>query len=322
VISQPNRISRRLAIGAAFGLYGCRQTRRKQIAVIPKAVSHLFFVSIHAGVDKAAEDFGVEVLWNGPNEETDHARQIQIVDAMVTKHVDAIAISATDERALAAPVERAIRAGIPVTVFDSGVNVENYVTFVATDNHGAGCTAARKLAGLIGGKGKVAMVMHKPGGTSTVLREQCFEETTAKEFPEMKIVARQYGMADRAKSRAAAENMLTAHPDLNGMFASSEASSLGAIQAVRSRSLAGKVKLITFDFSDAHVEALEEGIIDIMLVQDPFRIGYEAVASLALKLRGETPGKRMDLPARAITKADLKDPEVRRLVAPEWLKKK
>ena len=69
--------------------------------------------------------------------------QVQIVDAMVTRHVDAIAISATDERALAAPVERALQAGIPVSVFDSGVNVENYVTFVATDNHGAGITAAR-----------------------------------------------------------------------------------------------------------------------------------------------------------------------------------
>jgi ribose transport system substrate-binding protein len=85
----------------------------------------------------------VDTLWNGPNEETDHTRQMQIVDSMVAQHVDALAISATDERALTAPVERAIRAGIPVTVFDSGVNVEGYVTFVATDNYGAGVTAAR-----------------------------------------------------------------------------------------------------------------------------------------------------------------------------------
>ena len=123
----------------------------KVIAVVPKATSHLFFVSIHAGVDAAAREFGVKTLWNGPNEETDHARQIQIVDAMVAQHVDGLAISATDERALAAPVERAIRAGIPVTVFDSGVNATGYVSFIATDNYGAGCTAARRLAGLIGG---------------------------------------------------------------------------------------------------------------------------------------------------------------------------
>jgi ribose transport system substrate-binding protein len=309
-------------LGLVFLLAGCQRSGKPVIGVIPKATSHMFFMSIHAGVDQAAKDFGVEVQWNGPNEETDHARQIAIVDAMVTQRVAAIAISATDERALAAPVKRAIDAGIPVTVFDSGVNVDDYVTFVATDNYGAGVTAARRLAGLIGGKGKVAMVAHKPGGTSTVLREQGFEATMAKEFPAVTIVAKQFGMADRAKARTAAENILTANGDLNGVFASSEASSLGAIQAIQSRGLAGKVKLITMDFSDAHVEALEAGVIDLMLVQDPFKLGYEAVKSLAEKLAGKSPAKRMDLPVKEIVKADLAKPEIRTLLQPEWMKKK
>jgi len=302
-------------------LAGCRGSHEKLIGVVPKATSHLFFVSIHAGVDKAAQDFHVNVLWNGPNEETDHARQIQIVDAMVTRHVDAMAISATDERALAGPVKRAIRAGIPVTVFDSGVNVDDYTSFIATDNYGAGCTAARTLAALIGGKGKIGMVMHKPGGTSTVLRERGFEDTVAKELPGVVIAAQQYGMSDRARSRTAAEDILTAHPDLAGIFASSEASSLGAIQAIKSRGLSGKIKLVTFDFSDEHVEALRDGTIDVMLVQDPFRIGYEAVKSLAQKLSGQNPPKRMELPVRSIVKADLEKPEVRALLQPEWMKK-
>ncbi|MCU1273573.1 MAG: sugar transporter substrate-binding protein [Bryobacterales bacterium] len=303
-------------------MYACHGSRQKIIAVVPKATSHLFFVSIHAGVDRAARDFKVDVLWDGPNEETDFTRQIQVVDAMIARHVDAMAISATDERALAAPVERAIRAGIPVTVFDSGVNVENYVSFVATDNYGAGCTAARTLAALIGNRGKVGMVMHKPGGTSTVLREQGFEATIAKEFPGIVIAARQFGMSDRARSRAAAENILTAHPDLAGLFASSEASSLGSIQAIRSRGLSGKIRVVTFDFSDAHVEALKDGVIDVMLVQDPFRIGYEAVKSLAEKLRGRTPERRLDLPARVIVKRDLDRPEVQALLFPDWLRGK
>jgi ribose transport system substrate-binding protein len=311
-----------LFCGLALLVAGCGGPSRKTIAVIPKATAHLFFVSIHAGVDQAAKDYGVDVLWNGPNEETEHDRQIQIVDAMVARRVDAIAISATDERALAVPVERAIKAGIPVTIFDSGVNVEDYVTYVATDNHAAGETAARQLAGLVNGKGKVAMLMHKPGGTSTVLRERGFDEVMAKEFPSVKVVARQYGMSDRAKARTAAENILTANPDLDGLFASSEASSLGAIQALKGRALAGKVKLITFDFSDAHVEALRDGTIDIMMVQDPYHIGYEAVRSLADKLQGRNPAKRMDLPARMVVKADLEKPEIRNLLQPEWMKEK
>ena len=295
----------------------CRGSGEKVIAVVPKATSHLFFVSIHAGVDAAAREFGVKTLWNGPNEETDHARQIQIVDAMVAQHVDGLAISATDERALAAPVERAIRAGIPVTVFDSGVNATGYVSFIATDNYGAGCTAARRLAGLIGGGGKVGMVMHKPGGTSTLLREQGFEETLKKEFPNIAIAARQFGMSDPSRSLTAAENILTSQPGLGGIFASSEPSSLGAIQAIRSRGLSGKVKLITFDTSEEHVSALKDGTIDVMLVQDSFRIGYEAVRSIADKLAGRTPTTRLDIPAQQIVRADLGKPEVDALVSPK-----
>ncbi len=309
-----------LAATALTLLSACRRSGQKLIGVIPKATSHLFFISVHAGVDQAARDLHVEVLWNGPQNETDYARQIEIVDAMITRQVSAIAISATDEEALVAPLERAIRAGIPVTVFDSAVNIDNYVSFIATDNYAAGCTAARTLAGFIGSKGNVGMVMQKPGGTSTVLRERGFDATIAKEFPRIQVVARQYGMADPARSRDAAEDILTAHPNLAGLFASSEAASLGSIQAIKNRNLSGKVKLVTFDFSKAHVEALKDGTINAMLVQDPFRIGYEAVKSLAEKLNGQTPPRRMQLAARVILKSDLNKPEVRALVSPAWLK--
>lgn len=301
-------------------LASCRRSERRIIGVIPKATSHLFFLSVHAGAEQAAHDLHVDILWNGPQNETDYARQIEIVDSMITRQVAALAISATDERALVAPLERAIRAGIPVTIFDSAADIDNYVSFIATDNYAAGCTAARTLASFIGNRGAVAMVMQKPGGTSTVLRERGFDATIAKEFPNIQIVARQFGMADPARSRAAAEDILTAHPSLAGLFASSEAASLGSIQAIRNRGLSGKLKLVTFDFSKTHVEALRDGTINAMLVQNPFRLGFEAVKSLCDKLNGRTPPKRVELPARVILKADLDQPDVRALLSPEWLK--
>src|SRR4051794_23146459 len=102
---------RSLLLGTA--LVGCQRRGQKRIGVIPKSTWHLFFVSVHAGVEQAARDMGVEAIWNGPNDETDYTRQIQIVDAMIAQRVDALAISATDERALVAPLERALKAGIP-----------------------------------------------------------------------------------------------------------------------------------------------------------------------------------------------------------------
>lgn len=307
----------RVAILALLlSLVACSGNRRKVVGVVPKATSHLFFVSIHKGVDEAAKEFGLDILWNGPQEETDHSRQIQIIDAMVAQRVDAIAISATDERAQAASARRAHAAGIPVTVFDSGMAFEDYVTFVATDNRAAGETAARLLAKLLHGRGSVAILKHKPGGKSTGDREVGFREVMAREFPQIRIVAEQYGMADRAKSLAAAENILTAHPELDGIFASAEANSIGAIQALKARGKNGKIRLVTFDTSDPHIEALNDGTIDVMLVQDSRRMGYEAVKSLARRLKGETPEKRMDLPVRQIRKEDLGRPEIEKLLHP------
>ena len=166
----------------ALVLSSCQKRTKKLIGVVPKATSHLFFMSIHAGALDAARDFGVDILWNGPREETEFSRQIEIVDSMVAQRVDALAISATDHTALVAPVKRAMEAGIPVTVFDSGLDLTGYVTFVATDNYGAGVIAARKLAELVNGKGKVAELMHKPGGMSTGDRERAFEATMGRNF--------------------------------------------------------------------------------------------------------------------------------------------
>src|SRR5215472_12005949 len=135
-------------------LPACHKRTKRLIGVIPKATSHLFFMSIHAGALAAGRDLGVDILWNGPREETEFSRQIEIVDSMTAQRVDGLAISATDHTALVAPVKRAMNAGIPVTVFDSGLDLTGYVTFVATDNYGAGVIAARKLAELVGGKGK------------------------------------------------------------------------------------------------------------------------------------------------------------------------
>lgn len=282
--------------------------------MVPKAVSHIFWVEVQKGAEAAGKEFDVEVLWNGAPSETDYSRQMQIVDSMVAQRVDGIALAPTERNALVAVVNRAAAAGIPVTIFDSGLDSQNYLSYVATDNVEAGRMAARHLAELLGGKGKVGIVMHAPGSASTTDRETGFKEVIARDFPKIAIVGEQFGMANAARSRAAAENILTAHPDLGGLFASAEPASIGAALALKGRELTNKVALVAFDSSDSMIEDLKSGAIDAMVVQDPQRMGFEAVKTLVLKLRGETPPKRLDLNARVITKKDLDDPEVKRLL--------
>ena len=224
----------RVAVLLVFTLLaGCSRTKKRTIAMIPKGTSHLFYVTVHAGAEAAAKEQGLELEWNGPAAETDYSRQIQILDSYIARQVDGIAIAATEKTALNASLERAKAANIPVVVFDSGVDSDNYMTFIATNNFEAGQMGARTLAKLIGGKGKVAVVLHAPGSVSTMDRERGFQDVIGKEFPGISIAATQYGMSDSAKSMAAAENMLTAHPDMDGMFASAEPGSVGAVQAIR-----------------------------------------------------------------------------------------
>lgn len=316
-------VRRSILVLLAFALLfsGCKGgSKKKQIAVIPKATSHFFWISVQAGALAAGKDLGVDVLWNGPAAETEYSRQIQILDSMIARRVDGIAIAAAERKALVQSVDRAVDSGIPVTVFDSGLDSDKYMTFLATNNYEGGQLAARELSKLIGGEGEVALLMHAPGSQSTMDREKGFEETLAKEFPKVKIVARQFGQSDRAKSRAVAENFLAGNPKLKGIFASAEPGSIGAALAVKARGLEGKVKLVTFDSSDTLIENLRAGVIQTMIVQDPFKIGYESVRTLVEKLGGKTPPKRMDLSAAIIHSEDLDKPETKKLLFPDLKK--
>lgn len=308
--------SRREAIlgAAALALAGCGGQKRKQIAVIPKATSHVFWISVQEGAMAAGKEFNVDVLWNGPPSETDYSRQLQILDSMIARKVDGIAVAASERKALVGSIDRAAAEGIPLVAFDSGVDTTNYLSYIATDNVEGGRMAARALAEIIGGKGTAGMIMHAPGSASTMDREKGFTEVIEKDFPQIRIVATQYGMSDRAKARQAAENILTAHPNLDGMFASSEPSSVGAALAIKGREMAGKVKLVVFDSSDTLIDELRAGTISAMVVQDPFKMGFEAVHTLVEKLNGKTPPKQIDLNARVVRDVDLAKPEIKQLL--------
>jgi len=111
--------------------------------------------------------------------------------------------------------------------------------------------------------------------------------------------------------------MLTAHPDLDGIFVSTEPSASGAMLALTGRGRNGKVKLVGFDVNDAMVEALRSGTLHTTVLQDPFKIGFEAVKTVVDKLAGQTPPKRMDLRAVVVNAANMNNPDLKRLLQPE-----
>jgi ribose transport system substrate-binding protein len=306
------------AASALLASQGCNQKKRTTIAVIPKGRAHLFWQSVHAGAAKAAMDLGVDIQWNGPTSETDYAGQIQIVENMITRRVDAICLAPIDKKIMVNVTERAAREGIPVVIFDSGIDTDQFVSQVATDNYQAGRMGAERMGKILNSKGKVVMVAVQPGAASTMERERGFEEALKEKFPDIRIVDKQFGMADFAKSMSVAENMMTAHPDLDGMFASNESSTVGATRAVKARK--AKLKLVGFDWSPALLDDLREGLVDSLIAQHPFMMGEESVKAAVAKLRGQVVTKINNLAPRLILREELENPDVKAQLNPDLKK--
>jgi ribose transport system substrate-binding protein len=299
-----------------LALCACRRNEKPVVGVVPKGANHIFWQTVHAGAVKAAREYGFEVQWNAPALEIDSSRQIGIVDSMINQHLAGIVLAPVDKSALVAVVERASRAGIPVSIFDSGIDTENILCYVATNNLEAGRMAARRMGEILGGKGKVGVVGFMAGSASTMQREEGFTSEMRAKFPAIEITGVMFGMADRAKAMAVAENMLTAHADLAGIYADNESSAEGALQAVKSRGASG-VKLVMMDASETLLAALRGGAVDSIVVQNPFRMGYESTRAIGMKLRGETPPKLQDSGATLVLKENLDTPEIKQLLFPD-----
>jgi len=301
----------------SLAIAGCnRASGKKVVAVIPKGQAHVFWQSAHSGAAAAGKEFGVTIEWNGPAVENEYSKQVEIVENFITQHVDGIVLAPTDKVGLVTVIDKAKKENIPLTIFDSAADTQNYVSFVATDNYAGGQMGARRIGELLKGKGKVALMANIPGGASTLDRERGFEETIGKEFPGIKIVAKQFGMADYTHALGVAEDILTANQDLQGLFASNESSAVGAAQAIKARRLSGKLVMVGFDSSQQLIDAMKEGTIDSLVVQNPYKMGYEGVKSLVDLWAGRTPAKRIDSGAALVKKDDLGKPEIQKLLNP------
>src|SRR5205823_10594446 len=127
--------TRRAALAVLLGAgAGCKRQQKRVIGVVPQGQSHLFWQSVHAGAVAASREANIDVLWNAPPSEGDYSAQLRIVDSMINRRADAIALSPADKTALVSVVERSVKAGIPVIIFDTGVDTDVFSARVATDN--------------------------------------------------------------------------------------------------------------------------------------------------------------------------------------------
>src|SRR5690606_10428810 len=243
---------------------------------------------VKLGAERAAQEFNVDITFEGPESESQVDRQIDMLQAALSRQPDAIAIAALDSRAVIPLLEQAHAAGIPVIGFDSGVDSDIPVTTAATDNVAAAALAADKMAELIGYEGEVAVIVHDQTSRTGIDRRDGFVNRIREAYPNIRIVDVQYGGGDHLRSTDLAKAIIQAHPNLKGFFGANEGSAIGIINAVMELNMVGKIVVIGYDSGQLQIQAIRSGIMAGAITQNPIGIGYEAVRAAVAAIRGES----------------------------------
>lgn len=297
-----------------------------RVAVIPKGTTHEFWKSVQAGAVKAARELGIEMVWKGPLKEDDLKSQIDLVQSFIAQRVSGIVLAPLDSRGLRGAVKDASRSQIPVVVVDSGLDSNDPVSFVATDNRAAGRLAGERLVELLGGQGNLVVLRYQEGSASTREREEGFLEVVRKAAGLRVLSDNQYAGPTTESAYAASESLLLAQRAAQGevaaVFAPNESSSFGMLLALDKAGLAGKLKFVGFDASTKLVAGLTSGKIHGLVVQDPLAMGYRGTSTLVAHLRGEPIAPQIDTGSTFVTAQNLTEPRIQQLVAPDlsaWL---
>jgi len=195
------------------------------------------------------------------------------------------------------------------------VQSDKPLSFVATDNIAGAKAAAEVLAKLIGEEGPVGLIPFVQGAATSELREQGFK-AGVQLFPKVQLVSTLYCMSDVAKGMDVTQDMLTSHPDMKGIFAANEAGAIGAAQAIKAAGKAGAVKLVAFDASEEELASLKEGVIQALIVQNPFKMGYLGVKAAIDAIHGQPVEKRIDTGVTVVTMENINTPEIHKLLNP------
>ncbi|WP_114972467.1 substrate-binding domain-containing protein [Rhodoferax ferrireducens] len=286
------------------------------IVFIPKSSDQVFWDLMRNGVEKAVtEDGNIKLTWRGPVHNADTDSQIRILQVYTQPGVDAILIAPTDRARLLEPVRKAVALGIKVIVVDSALDGNYHTNQVATDNINGGKLAAKRMADLLGKRGRVMMLRTLAGSASTDDRAQGFITYLKEYAPHITLVDDVYGGGSTGKLRRSAAAMLKKHPAVDGVFAVNESSTDGMLRALREQGLAGKIKFVGFDSTDLLIQGLESGEIHGLVVQNPYQMGYQGIkAAVAAIHQAPIKDRTIFTEAIVVTRENVKQPAIQKLI--------
>jgi ribose transport system substrate-binding protein len=291
------------------------------IPIIVKDTTSFFWQIVLAGARKAGKELNVNVPELGAQSESDINGQISILENAVSGKPVAIVIAPTEFQALGQPIDEAAKK-VMIIGIDSAADSKAFTSFLTTDNVQAGRVAADALAAAIGAKygkpeGEVALITSIPGVGSLEQRAKGFKEQLAAKYPGLKLVADKYADGMATTGLNIMTDLITATPNLRGVFTSNLIMAQGAGQAIAENKLEDKIMLVGFDSDDKTVKLLADGAIKALVVQDPFRMGYDGIKTAFAASKGEKVPKDVDTGANVITKENMNTERSKELLTPD-----
>jgi ribose transport system substrate-binding protein len=262
-----------------------------------------FYITMNCGAQAEAKKLGVTLDFQGPDQ-FDATLQTPIVNAVAAKKPDALLVAPTDSKAMYAPIKQVADAGSKVVLVDTTLEQADFaVSQIASDNEGGGRAAAKALADLLGGSGKVFVVNVKPGISTTDLRAKGFEEE-AKSLG-LDYVGVDYSQDQPDKAAAIVKAQLAKNPDLKGIFATNLFSAEGSASGLREAGKQDTVKIVSFDAGPKQVQDLKDGLLQALVAQKPADIGAQGVQQAVAALKDEPTKPKIATGSVILTKENL-----------------
>ena len=260
--------------------------KKLTIALLPKSKGNQYFVTVEKGARAAAQELGVELLFDGPTN-TDPAKQNEIVENWITLGVDAIAAACENKEGISTALKKAQAAGIKVVTYDSDANADARSFFVnQATAQGIGFTLMDEAARLTGGEGEFAIITATLTAANMNEWRKNIEARLADKYPNLKLVATKPCDDQKDKAQQEATNLLSAYPNLKCIMAICSPAVPGAAEAVKQAGKAGVVKVLGLGLPSENRTYVHEGVTQAVILWKVQDLGYLTIRSAADLVKG------------------------------------
>jgi ribose transport system substrate-binding protein len=283
-----------------------QQTKKPVIGLVMKSLANEFFKDMEEGAIKHVQERGdLTLVPVGMHSETDIDTQISAIENFITQKVDAIVVAPADSRALVPPLARAIKAGIIVINIDvaldeaakkqAGVDL----AFVGPDNRAGAKMSGDVLAKALGQGGKVVIIEGNPGADNAQQRKRGFDDSVKE--GKLDLVDSRTAHWETEEANSVFSNILTAHPDVQGVMAANDSMALGVVKAIDAAGKSGKIKVVGFDNIAAVQPLLKDGKLIATVDQFGSQMAANGIDYAMKALKGEKLEGWIKTPIKLVT---------------------